>query len=162
MSSASWFAPAVFAAILWGVVGVLQKLGSNRIGAGSLLIWVTAGYIVALPLLLLHGSLTGFNARSGLIGAAAGVVNGLGTWLLFASLERGARASVAIPLTALYPVVTLVLAVVILSEHLSAREWIGVALAVVAAAMLSYESGAPAPGIKQLENVTGAVSDPRP
>ncbi|MDX2152154.1 MAG: DMT family transporter [Bryobacteraceae bacterium] len=135
----TWFAPALLAAFLWGLVGVLQKLGSNRIGAGSLLIWVTAGYVLALPLLLLHGGFGGFTWRGGLVGVAAGLINGLGTWFLFASLERGAKASVAIPLTALYPVVTFGLAFGLLSERLTGREWLGVALAVTGAAMLSYE-----------------------
>lgn len=135
----SWLFPAILAAVLWGVVGVFQKLGSNRVTSGSLLIWVTAGYAVALPMLLLRGGFAGMTWRGALIGTAAGFVNGLGTWFLFASLERGAKASVAIPLTALYPVVTLGLAFVILAERLSPREWLGAALAVCGGAMLSYE-----------------------
>ncbi len=142
--NAGWFIPAIVAAVLWGVVGILQKLGSTRVGAGSLLIWVTAGYIAALPLLLFHGSFGGFGWRAAATGIAAGLVNGLGTWFLFASLERGAKASVAIPLTALYPVITLVLAFAVLSERLNAREWLGVALAVCGGAMLSYEREQPA------------------
>jgi len=74
-----------------------------------------------------------------LLGVVAGSVNGLGTWLLFRSLDRGAKASVAVPLTALYPVVTVVLAFAFLSERLSLREWLGVALAVCGGALLSYE-----------------------
>ena len=134
-----WLLPAIVAAVLWGIVGILQKLGSNRVSADSLLIWVTAGYVLALPLLLTHGGFSAMGLRGALTGIAAGLVNGLGTWFLFASLERGAKASVAIPLTALYPVVTLGLAFLILAERLSAREWLGVALAVCGGAMLSYE-----------------------
>jgi bacterial/archaeal transporter family protein len=134
-----WVAPAFAALILWGIVGVLQKLGSNRLDATSLLMWVTAGYIVALPLILWRSGTWALSPGALLLGAVAGSVNGLGTWLLFRCLERGAKASVAVPLTALYPAVTVVLALVFLSERLSAREWLGVALAVCGGAMLSYE-----------------------
>jgi transporter family protein len=68
------------------------------------------------------------------------VINGLGSWFLFAALERGAKATVAIPLTALYPLVTVVLAVTFLGETLTPKQWGGLALAIVAAGLLSYET----------------------
>jgi bacterial/archaeal transporter family protein len=136
---ASWFGPALIATLLWGAVGVLQKLGSNRVGASSLLIWVSVGYVVAVPALLWWGGFASLSQGTWLLGAAAGFINGLGAWFLFASLQRGAKASVAIPLTALYPVFTILLAFFFLSERLSTRECIGVVLAVCAGAMLSYE-----------------------
>jgi bacterial/archaeal transporter family protein len=135
----AWIVPAVTALVLWGVVGVLQKLGSNRLGANALLLWVTAGYILMLPVVLWRTGSWAVPAAVVILGVLAGCVNGLGTWLLFRSLESGAKASVAVPLTALYPVVTVVLAFIFLSERLSPREWLGVALAVCSGAMLSYE-----------------------
>lgn len=135
----NWIVPALIATALWGIVGILQKLGSNRINAVSLLVWVMAGYVISLPLMaggLLLGAVPG---RMLLIGIAAGAANGFGTWALFESLERGAKASVAIPLTALYPLVTAALACAFLAERLTALETLGVALAIAAGAMLSYE-----------------------
>ena len=134
-----WIVPAVTALVLWGVVGVLQKLGSNRLGADALLLWVTVGYVVMLPVVLWRSGSWTLSTEAVLVGLLAGCVNGLGTWLLFRSLEAGAKASVAVPLTALYPVVTVVLAFIFLSERLSVREWLGVALAVCGGALLSYE-----------------------
>jgi drug/metabolite transporter (DMT)-like permease len=66
----------------------------------------------------------------------------LAAWFLFAAFEKGAKASVAIPLTALYPLVTIGLAFVFLSERLTSLEWVGVLLALGGAAMLSYEKQA--------------------
>lgn len=136
---ATWFLPAMLATVLWGFVGVLQKLGSNRVNAASLLVWVTVGYVVALPCFWVGSNLGALSPRALIIGILAGTVNGLGTWFLFAAFERGAKASVAIPLTALYPLVTVVLAYVLLSERLDTWEWVGVTLALCAGAMLSYE-----------------------
>ncbi len=139
-----WILPAIVALLLWGIVGILQKLGSSRLGANALLFWVTVGYTVMLPVVLWRSG--SWTATTGILvlGVAAGSVNGLGTWLLFRALEHGAKASVAVPLTALYPVVTVVLAFVFLSERLSAREWLGVALAACGGALLSYENEPPA------------------
>ena len=136
----NWIAPALAALVLWGIVGILQKLGSNRLDASSLLMWVTAGYTLVLPLVLWRSGTWALSPAAIFLGVIAGCVNGLGTWLLFRCLEHGAKASVAVPLTALYPAVTVILASVFLSERLSSREWLGVALAVCGGVMLSYES----------------------
>jgi uncharacterized membrane protein len=136
---ATWLLLALLAAFLWGIVGVLQKLGSTRLDAASLLVWVTAGYILALPCFWWGAQLPTLSPRALLLGAAAGTINGLGTWFLFAAFEKGAKASVAIPLTALYPLVTLGLAFLFLSERLTLLEWVGVLLALSGGAMLSYE-----------------------
>lgn len=134
-----WILPALVAVVLWGIVGVLQKLGTNRVDATSLLIWVMLGYILVLPLMFWRSGSWVFSPTVLLVGVLAGCVNGLGTWLLFRSLESGAKASIAVPLTALYPAITVLLASVFLAERLSAREWLGIALALCGGAMLTYE-----------------------
>ena len=139
MTQASWIIPTLIAAVLWGVVGVLQKLGSNRVNASSLLFWVMAGYVLALPLFCYGSGLQALSPKALLLGVLAGVANGLGTWTLFEAFERGAKASIAIPLTALYPLVTLVLAFVCLHERLTVTEWFATLLALCAGVMLSYE-----------------------
>jgi len=144
---AGWLIPALIATFLFGVVGILQKLGSNRVNASSLLVWVMVGYVVALPLFWQGSGLGSLSKRDLFLGITAGAVNGLATWFLFAALERGAKASIAIPLTALYPMLTVAFAFLFLHERLAILDWIGVLLAVTAGAMLSYEPdpGATAP-----------------
>jgi len=78
--------------------------------------------------------------RDAIIGTLAGITNGLGAWFLFASLENGAKASVAIPLTALNPLLTILLAMIFLSERLTALQWVGIIIAIIAGAMISYET----------------------
>lgn len=137
---AGWLIPALLAAFLFGVVGILQKLGSNRVNASSLLVWVMAGYIISLPLFWRGSGLGSLTHRDLFWGILAGAVNGFGTWFLFVAFERGAKASVAVPLTALYPMITVAFAFFILHERLAPLDWVGVALAVSAGAMLSYET----------------------
>jgi len=140
-----WIYYSLLVIVLWGVVGLLQKLGANRISSRSLVIWLTAGYVVLVPVLWTAGILA-LAPRDILLGVLSGFTNGLGAWYLFASLEAGAKASIAVPLTALYPLVTVALAIVILAERLTPLQWIGVTTAIVAGAMDSYETGEPQKG----------------
>jgi bacterial/archaeal transporter family protein len=136
----TWVFYACVATLCWGVVGLLQKLGTNRVSSRSLLVWLVVGFAAMLPALWRNGDITGLGWRVLLIGLLGGVANGLGSWALFEALERGAKASVAVPLTALYPLVTIVLARIFLAETLTFRQWAGIALAVAGGAMLSYET----------------------
>jgi len=136
----TWVFYACVATLCWGVVGLLQKLGTNRVSSRSLLVWLVVGFAAMLPALWRNGDITGLGWRVLLIGLLGGGANGLGSWALFEALERGAKASVAVPLTALYPLVTIVLARIFLAETLTFRQWAGIALAVAGGAMLSYET----------------------
>jgi transporter family protein len=136
----TWVFYACVATLCWGVVGLLQKLGTNRISSRSLLVWLIVGFAALLPAIWNKGALAGLGWRVLLIGLMGGAANGLGSWALFAALERGAKASVAVPLTALYPLITIVLARIFLAETLTFRQWFGIALAVAGGAMLSYET----------------------
>lgn len=134
-----WLGYASLAIVLWGVCGLFMKLGTNRVSARSMVIWVTVGFLVLLPFIWRMTTLSGLTTGVILIGLTSGLVNGLGNWAVFACLEKGAKASVAIPLTALYPLFTVILATAFLKERPTGLQWIGIALAVAGGAMLSYE-----------------------
>ena len=137
-----WVVYAGVAIVLWGVNDLFMKLGTNRVSARSMVIWVTAGFVALLPFLWTTTTLSDLSTKMIIVGLIAGTVNGLGNWAVFACLEKGAKASVAIPLTALYPLCTVALATAFLKERPTALQWIGITLAVAGGAMLSYE---PAP-----------------
>ena len=92
-----------------------------------------------LPFLLWNSHLLTLSTRSVAVGVVCGFTNALGAWSLYTALERGARASIVVPLTALNPLVTLVLALIVLGERLTTLQTAGVVLALVAGVMLSYE-----------------------
>src|SRR5215813_1130210 len=139
-----WMVYASVAIVLWGINGLFMKLGTNRVSARAMVIWVTAGFVVLLPWMWKLTTLAGLSKNVILVGLIAGAVNGLGNWAVFACLEKGAKASVAIPLTALYPLCTVALATIFLKERPTTLQWLGIALAVAGGAMLSYEP-APSP-----------------
>ena len=121
-------------------LNMMLVLGAPGLAATALLVWLVVGFAAMLPALWRDGDITGLGWRVLLIGLLGGIANGLGSWALFEALERGAKASVAVPLTALYPLVTIVLARIFLAETLTIRQWAGIALAVAGGAMLSYET----------------------
>lgn len=136
----SWIVASSIVIFLWGIVGLLQKIGSNHSSSNSLLWWTTVGYLLLFPALIFHSHLLDLSSRSVALGLVSGLTNGLGAWSLYAALENGATASVAVPLTALNPLVTVILALAFLHEKLTPLQTIGVITTLAAAVMLSYES----------------------
>ncbi len=140
---AEWITLSLVAIVLWGIVGLLQKVTTNRITADAVLIWDRIGYLPVLPWLLINNHLNNLTPHDMIIGTLDGITNSLGAWFLYASLESGAKASVAVPLTSLYPLLTVLLAVVFLGERVRPLQWFGITLAVVAGVLMSLETPAP-------------------
>jgi uncharacterized membrane protein len=138
-STNGWFLYALITVAAWGAVGLLQKLGTNRISARSVLVWLFVGFSVCVPFLS-FAQLPELSPYLLFLGILSGFLNALGSWFLFLSLESGAKASVAVPLTGLFPLITIVLGVSILRERPSALEWIGVACALLGGILLSRET----------------------
>lgn len=72
-----------------------------------------------------------------------GALNGLGAFTSFAALESGGKASIVIPLVYLYPLVTILLALLFLVERLTGVQAVGIVLAIIAAILLSQEAPPP-------------------
>ncbi len=136
-----WMYFSLIAVALWGVVGLLQKLGTNRISADSLLVWLMVGYLLLLPWLIPKVDFSGLTQKDIVVGILAGLTNGLGAWFLFTALEKGAKASIAVPLGALNPLVTILLALAFLAENLNWTQSIGVGCAILGGVLISFERG---------------------
>lgn len=66
----------------------------------------------------------------------AGLVGSIGGLLFVHSVSKG-KASIVITLTALYPVVTILLSFIILKEQLTMKQAIGIILALISMVLLS-------------------------
>ncbi len=136
MGSASWVTYAVLCLILWGLWGLILKV-AYRGGSWVSIYFLSSltSFTVALTVFLItHGSL--IRGRAAIMACLAGFFGGLGYVFFIKALERG-KASVVIPLTALYPAVTAVLALLILKEKLTPTQALGIALAIIATLLLS-------------------------
>jgi drug/metabolite transporter (DMT)-like permease len=70
--------------------------------------------------------------RGALFALGAGTLTCLGNVAYYSVLNRGAKAATVVPLTALYPVVTVLLAVIILKERLNVIQIAGIVLSLIA------------------------------
>ncbi len=67
----------------------------------------------------------------------AGLFGGAGYLFFVKALEQG-KASIVIPLTVLYPAITAVIAMIILKEKIGVYQGVGIALAIIASVLLSF------------------------
>jgi uncharacterized membrane protein len=137
----AWIFFATLALILWGITGVTQKLSTNRITSERSFLWFCWA-MVALSgaVLVLAHPHAALGRTVVLCSIAGGALNGMGAWTSFRALESGGKASVVISLVSLYPLLTVVLAVLLLGERLNLLQTAGAILAIAAAILLSMEA----------------------
>jgi len=124
--------------LFWGVWGIVVKLVTKDIGMQAL-IWGQLGAIGLFPVyFLLFKEMLPLEIKVGTIALSvvAGMLGVLGT-MTFYVLLRIAPANIVVPLSALYPVVTVVLAYFFLHEDLSPMRIAGVACALAAIWLLT-------------------------
>lgn len=132
-----WLWYSMLTLIAWGVVGLLQKLSTNRISAESSLIWLVVGFLLLEPLFYPGAVVFHYSKVNLTYAVLSGLLNALGAWALFAALKNGGKASIVSPLTALYPVVVIALVPLILHESVTPLQWVGVLCALIAVILLS-------------------------
>ena len=135
-----WFALVTLFA--WGMVGLLQKLSTNHLSAEGALIWLAVGFMILAPLLYPGRILFTYSAPALGWALLGGTFNALGTWALLAAMKAGGKASVVSPLTALYPVVVVLLAPLVLHEFITPFQGVGVGCALIAVVLLSTTGSA--------------------
>ena len=140
-----WLGYAVLALVLWGITGVTQKLSTNRISSERSFLWfcwaMVALSAVVAGLARPHWGLAPLVV---VCSVAGGALNGLGAWTSFRALESGGKASIVISLISLFPLLTVVLAIVFLHERLTWMQGAGAVAAIGAAILLSLEAPAKA------------------
>jgi drug/metabolite transporter (DMT)-like permease len=103
----------------------------------------TFGFLpVLLPLLwMCRGRLRSASRKGLLLALAGGVVSCLGNIPYYAAVGRGEKFATVISLAALAPLVTVMLALVILRERLNWKQGLGIALAMIAIGLFNVTDG---------------------
>lgn len=137
MRTPAWFIPAVVTLLLWGVWGLFQKLATNQMPPRNVYLAAVVGMIVvALVVLATSNSPLQMNARGIFFAFLAGISSSLGGFLFLHAVSRG-KASIVIPFTALYPLVTIILSFTILNETITAKQGMGIVLALISMVLLA-------------------------
>lgn len=140
----TWMAYALLTLIFFGVSCITQKFTTRYISDELSTIFFTVGFVALAVVISLAGSPPwNLGAKDWVLGIVVGLLMATGTLALFAALRRG-KASIVTPLTALYPLVTVILAVVFLNEHFDSVKIAAIAVALIAGMALSKE-GEPQP-----------------
>jgi uncharacterized membrane protein len=135
-----WMTYSLIALALWGFTGLTQKLACNYISAElSYLFYVLAFLPIAAFIFLTQPLDWNISPRDWLVAISGGALLGAGTLTSFVAYRCGGSASIVTMLAALYPVVTIVLAVPLLRERIGLWESVGIACALVGGAALAYE-----------------------
>ncbi len=133
----SWFVFAALVLVCWGVVGLLQKLSTNRVSAESALIWLVVGFFLLTPVFYPGRSLFHYSTRSLLFILVCSALNALGALALFAAMKNGGKASIVVPVTALYPLVVVLFGPFVLKQSITLLQGAGVLCSLAAVALLS-------------------------
>jgi transporter family protein len=147
-SRPNWLFWTMSAVISWGVWGLLSKYISGELTPEQTQAASVLGMIPVLVWLLMQrpgrrdvdqGYKNG--CRTGvLVALASGVVSAVGNLPFFRLLSMGEKAATVVPLTALAPLVTILLAVPFLGERLSKTQIIGAVLSLAAIYFLNIPS----------------------
>jgi transporter family protein len=132
-----WLWYALLCIFWWGLWGFLSKIGSVAASPLQMQILFTLGMLPVAFVMLLQMRWKLDRNRGGVTyGLLSGVATGLGTLGYYAAL-REQNASVVTPLTGVFPVLTVVLAFVVLRERLNKVQMGGMLLALASIVILS-------------------------
>jgi transporter family protein len=132
-----WLLYALLCIFWWGLWGFLSKIGSVTASPTQMQILFTLGMLpVAVGMLVQMRWKLDVNRGGVTYGLLSGVATGLGTLGYYAAL-REQNASVVTPLTGVFPVLTVVLAFLVLRERLNKVQMGGMLLALAAIVILS-------------------------
>lgn len=138
-----WLLWSLVTIVLWGTWGLVSKIASAGMDAYVNQLLYTGGLAPLLVFVAwtVHRHETGTSRDGRAAGVfwafLTGILGGVGNIFFFQAMVAGGKASVVAPVTALFPMITVLLALMFLHERLGGRQWIGLGLAFVAIYLLS-------------------------
>ncbi len=132
-----WLAAAILTLLLWGAWGVVLKYASMGVTWYQLYFYSNLAILaVMLAMIIVFREGLAVSGRSAGYALAAGFLGTLGYIFLVLAVQHG-KASVVVPMTSVYPAITVLLSMVLLGEELGLRQILGVVFALAAVVLLS-------------------------
>ncbi len=133
----SWLSYSLLALGLWGGWGLCSKVATHYLPVRQIFLVELGAYlVVAVGVLIFRPQPLVWPAAGVAAALGAGLCGALGLFCFLGALSAG-KAAVVVPLTALYPVVTVFLSILLLQEALTLRQIAGVGAALLAVWLLS-------------------------
>ena len=134
--AARWMVPTFAFILANGALGVTSKLALRSLVWQDLMLWVGISYVAVAIVITARGVdrlEAGPGAPWAALSAALAIISLISLYL---ALETG-EASKVIPVSAAYPVVTLVLSAILLAERISPARVLGMCLVVAGVVILT-------------------------
>lgn len=136
--TAKWFLYSVLCILSWSGWTLFGKVASREIPATTLQFLFPFGCLpVMLPLLASRRFKLERSGKGIACGIANGVLAGIGSLALFAAYQTGGNTSMITAATAMYPLITVALAISLLREKLTRLQALGLAFAAAAFVIFS-------------------------
>jgi len=133
----TWLIPVCFTLVLWGIQGFIAKLTTQYIQPlSSLLFNVVGAVIVGVVVLHLLKFSPDIHPKGIFLAVIMGMVGMLGALGLLLAMRQGKVAVVTV-ISALYPIVSLLLAYIFLNETITPKEAVGIVFALVAMVLIT-------------------------
>jgi transporter family protein len=135
-----WAFYSALALLAWGLWAFLPKVAISFLDPKTAFMFETIGGAVTgmLIVLILQPQLTGVEFRGIIPAVLTGVLGYLGLLCFMYAIREG-KVCVVAPLTALYPVITLVFAMLFLKERINVIQFAGIILALISVVLISHE-----------------------
>jgi bacterial/archaeal transporter family protein len=134
-----WFWYSVLSVFCMGGWTLLGKLGTTEISARTMQFLYPFGWIpVALACLWVRRFRIEKSTLGIVYSTAIGVLGGMGGLAFFAACRTGGNTSAIVAATAMYPLITVVLAVLVLREKLTRLHVLGLVFAAAAFVLFSF------------------------
>jgi bacterial/archaeal transporter family protein len=137
MMTANWFFYALTSLLLYGFWGLFSKLATNYIGSRTALVYdIIGAVLVGLIFFATNNWEWKGDIRGVVFAILTGVAGTVATLCYLIAVSKGSSA-IVIPLTSLYPVITVLLAFFVLKEPITVRHLFGIGLAIAALMIFS-------------------------
>lgn len=135
---APWIPPAVGFLLILGSMGVTIKLALRDLQWPTIFGWTAIAYLSAVGVLMMRGEMTlglGGERRGTLFAILSGVGAASSFMLINIALSKG-KATEVVPVTSAYPLITVLLAALLLGESLSVMRLVAVLFVVIGLILL--------------------------
>lgn len=132
-----WMFPALITFISWGLWAFLPKVTIKYVDSGSAIVYqVIGGFIIGIGALIWLKFRVEFNPPGFTFGVITGLVGFFGATTYLIALSKGPLVLVA-PLTALYPILAILLGFFVLHEAVTLKQGIGILMSMASIWLIS-------------------------
>ena len=133
----AWLVPTLLTLLAWGLWAFLPKLATKYIDPQSAIVYqALGGVLVGLVVLISLKFQVQFNIPGFTLSLAIGILGFFGAFMYLVAVSIGPLTLVA-PVTALYPMIAILLGIIFFQEALSIKQGIGIALSLVSIYLIS-------------------------